>query len=298
MRVLVTGSTGLLAKGLAEAAPAGAELVGAHLRDYALADARMRHLRADVRDAAAVDALFAGPRFDAVVHAAGMAAVDQVERHPEEGRASNLEGTRNMARAAARTGAYFVYVSTNAVFDGKSPPYAETAPTNPLHHYGRIKLDCERAAAEAGGRHCVARPILMYGWNHTVNRPNPVTWVYEKLLRGEALRLVDDVYENPLFNLQCARALWRMVERRPSGVFHLAGATRVNRWELGLAVARAFSLDESLIERVGSSAFPAIAARPPDTTFDTGRMTRELGVEPLTLAQGLAEMRRTMGTSP
>lgn len=298
MRVLVTGSTGLLAKGLAETAPEGTELVGAHQRDYSLADPRMRHLRADVRDAAAVDALFAGPRFDAVVHAAGMAAVDQVERRPEEGRASNLEGTRNVARAAARTGAYLVYISTNAVFDGTAAPYSEDAPTNPLHQYGRIKLACERAAQEAGGPGCVARPILMYGWNHVVNRPNPVTWVYEKLLRGETLKLVDDVFENPLYNVQCGRALWALLERRPSGVFHLAGATRVSRWELGLEVARAFALDAALIERVPSSAFPSIAARPPDTTFDTSRMARELGVAPMTLADGLADMRARMGADP
>lgn len=296
MRVLVTGATGLLGKGLEETADGSWELVGVHRRDYAVKDARARHERLDIADADAVKAFFARERFDAVVHAAGMAAVDQVEQHPDEGRRSNLGGTRHLARAAAAQGAYFVYVSTNAVFDGARPPYAEDAATNPPHHYGRIKLECEAAAAEAGA-FCVVRPILMYGWNHPVNRPNPVTWVYEKLLRGEAVRLVDDVWENPLYNRQCGRALWSVLAKRPAGVFHLAGATRVNRWELGLAVADAFGLDRGLVERVGSSAFPAIAKRPPDTTFVTARMERELGVAPMTLAEGLADMRRTMGVT-
>lgn len=294
MKVLVTGSTGLLGKGFEEVAESRHELVGLHLREYPVRDTRVRHVVGDVRDEAALLALFERERFDAVVHAAGMAAVDQVEKHPEEGRASNVGGTRAVARACRDTGAYLVYISTNAVFDGKAAPYAETAKTNPLHHYGRIKLECESAAAEAGA-HAVARPILMYGWNHMVNRPNPVTWIYEKLLRGERVSLVDDVYENPLYNRQCGRALWAMLEKRPAGIFHLAGKTRLNRHELGLAVASAFGLDASLIGRVDSSAFPSIAPRPKDTTFDTTRMEKELGVRAMTIEEGLADMKASMG---
>lgn len=294
MKILVTGSTGLLAKGLEETADASVEIVGAHLRDYKVRDPRARHLRLDIRDKAAVDSLFAAERFDAVIHAAGLATVDHVERHPEEGRLSNLQGTIHIADACRRHGSDLVFVSTNAVFDGRSAPYAEDAPTNPLHHYGRIKLACEEAARERVPGCTVARPILMYGWNHSVNRPNPVTWVYDKLLRGEPVSLVDDVWENPLFNIQCGRALWEIVRRRPGGTFHLAGAERVNRYELGLKVAAAFGLDASLVKRADSSQFPGIAQRPPDTTFATGKMERDLGVKPMTLDEGLTAMREAM----
>jgi len=294
-KILITGGTGLLAKGMEETVPPGWDIVGVHLRDYRVTGSRARHLVLDVRDREAVLSLFARERFDVVVHAAGLASVDHVERHPDEGRASNVGGTRNVAEACRRHGAYMVYVSTNAVFDGSKPPYREDAPTAPLHHYGRIKLECERVTAESAGAHAIARPILMYGWNHSVNRPNPVTWVYEKLLRGEAVQLVDDVFENPLHNHPCGRALWAMAEKRPAGIFHLAGADRVSRYELGLRTAAAFGLDAALIQRVGSSFFPTIAPRPKDTTFVTERMERELGVAPMTLEQGLGAMKAAMG---
>lgn len=294
MKILITGSTGLLGKGLSETADGQHELVGAHLRDYPVKDPRARHIALDVRDRGAVRKLFAAERFDAVIHAAGLATVDLVEKHPEEGRRSNLEGTITIAEACAAHGAHLVYISTNSVFDGRSAPYAEDAPVNPLHEYGRVKLACEAAARGLPG--CtIARPILMYGWNHLVNRPNPVTWIYEQLLHGNRVALVDDIYENPLYNRQCGRALWRMVSQRPQGIFHLAGAERVNRFELGLKVARAFALDESLLSRVDSSHFPSIVPRPKDTTFLTARMERELGIKPMTLEEGLADMRASMG---
>jgi len=295
MRVLITGSTGLLAKGFEETASGEHELHGVHRRNYRIEDARAQHHTVDVRDRDAIDSLFDQHKFDAVIHAAGMASVDAVEKDPEEGRASNVSGTANVARAAKRTGAYFVYISTNAVFDGTQPPYGEDDPTSPIHHYGRIKLECEKTALEEGGEVCIARPILMYGWNHTVNRPNPVSWIYEKLIKGENLSLVDDVYENPLFNLQCGRTLWAILNKRPSGIFHLAGATRINRYEMGLAIAKAFDLDPDLIESVDSSFFPSIAPRPKDTTFKTDRVRDELGVPPMTLEEGLGVMKETMG---
>ena len=36
-----------------------------------------------------------------------------------------------------------LYVSTDYVFDGKSPPFAHDDPTNPLNEYGRMKRDGE-----------------------------------------------------------------------------------------------------------------------------------------------------------
>lgn len=292
--ILVTGGTGLLGKGLEETAPPGWRIVSLHQRGYEVSGSKARHLVLDIRDKRAVDRLFARNAFDAVVHAAGIASVDYVERHYAESLESNIVGTLNVTSACRRAGTYLIYISTNAVFDGRRAPYGEEDPVNPINKYGGLKVECERLVRETLEKWAVVRPILMYGWNHVVNRPNPATWIYDKLLKGEEVKLVDDVYENPLYNQQCGRALWAAVSRRPSGTFHFAGSQRVNRWQFGLAVAEAFGLDARLIRRVKSSAFPEIAPRPKDTTFSTARMQRELGIEPMTLREGLAAMRAAM----
>lgn len=292
--VLVTGGTGLLGKGLEETMPAGWKLLSLHQREYAVEGSRAEHLVLDIRDKRAVDALFSERRFDAVVHAAGIASVDYVEKHYAESLESNIVGTLNITSAARRASGYLIYVSTNAVFDGRKAPYREDDPVKPVNKYGGLKVECERLVRETLERWAIARPILMYGWNHVVTRPNPATWIHEKLLRGEEVKLVDDVFENPLYNRQCGRALWAMIEKQPGGVFHLAGKDRVNRYEFGLAVAKAFGLDSELVKKVKSSAFPGIAPRPPDTSFVTERMRKILGVKPMTLKEGLADMKASM----
>lgn len=292
--VLITGGTGLLGKALEELAPSDARLVSLHARDYRVDGQRAKHLILDIRDKKAVDRLFARETFDTVIHAAGIASVDYVEKHYAESLESNIVGTLNVTSACRRAGTHLIYVSTNAVFDGRNAPYAEDAPVAPVNKYGRLKVECERLVQETLERWTIVRPILMYGWNHVVGRPNPATWIYDKLLRGEVVELVDDVTENPLYNVQCGEALWAAIRRKPAGIIHLAGKDAVNRHQFGLAVAKAFGLDASLIKRVKSSRFPGIAPRPPDTTLIVRRMERELSVRAMPLAEGLAAMRKTM----
>ena len=292
--VLVTGGTGLLGKGMEETLPSGWRIVSLHQRDYEVVGSKAKHLVLDIRDKRAVDRLFEKRKFDAVVHAAGIASVDYVENHYAESLESNIVGTLNVTSACRRADTHLIYVSTNAVFDGTKAPYRETDPVNPVNKYGRLKVECERLVQETLKHWTIVRPILMYGWNHAVTRPNPATWIYEKLMRGESVSMVTDVHENPLYNISCGRALWAAIAKRPKGIIHLAGKDSVDRREFALAVAETFGLDASLVKGVTSKAFPGIAKRPKNTTFVTARMERELGVKPMGLREGLAAMKAAM----
>ena len=277
-----------------ETAPAGWKIIGVHQRPYAVEDSRARHFVLDIRDKIAVDRLFKRLKFDVVVHAAGIASVDYVEKHYAESLESNLVGTLNITSACRRADIPMVYVSTNAVFDGRKPPYTEEDSVNPVNKYGRLKVECERLVRETLEHYTIMRPILMYGWNHSVTRPNPATWIYEKLMRGETVEMVDDVTENPLYNIECGRLLWAIAAKRPAGVVHAAGGDAFNRWQFARKVAEVFGLDASLIKRVSSKHFPGIAPRPPNTTLSTRRMEHELGVKPLKLEDGLRAMKAAM----
>ena len=292
--VLVTGGTGLLGQGLYATAPQGWSIVSIHRRPYPAAAPGGVELIVDVTSRQEIERLFAAHRFDAVVHAAGIASVDYSERHVEESLESNLGGTRNIAELCAASATRLVYISTNAVFDGSNPAYCESDRVNPINAYGRIKLACEHLVEETVDRHVIARPILMYGWPHAMGRPNPVTWVIDALERGEAIHVVNDVYENPLHNVNAAKAIWEILGSDTTGIIHLAGRDVVNRYEFARMTARIFELDESRIYAVPSEFFPEIAPRPRNTSLVTTRMESELGVPPSTLEEGL----RLMATRP
>ena len=131
---------------------------------------------------------------------------------------------------------------------------------------------------------------LMYGWNNSNQRSNAVTWLLDRLRRAEPTKLVNDTYVNPIYNLQAAENIWKIIKLGKSGIFHLAGRDRVNRYEFGLITARIFGFDDRLLEPVSSDYFPGIALRMPDTTFATTKMIEGLSSRPLSLQAGLEFM--------
>jgi|SRR2546422_2275593 len=290
MRVLVTGGTGLLGKALAESCPVGCSILSLHLRPPRVVNPCTNELLVDVRDRDKIGMIFASQLFDVVIHAAGISNVDYAEQHYDDAVASNVTGTANVAELCSDFNKRLIYVSTNAVFDGTRAPYSEGDPACPINAYGRIKVQCEELVAKVANSFCIVRPILMYGWNYPSARMNPVTWLLEKMGRGEPVSIVTDVYENPLFYLQAGEALWKVVEREDLRLVHLAGGEIVNRYTFALAVARVFGLDAGLIRPVESSFFPDLAPRPRNTSFVTDRMQNKLKVVPLTLEEGLRAM--------
>lgn len=72
---------------------------------------------------------------------------NHLTRHPLGVRVHSL---KRVSVHAAACGAFFLYMSTDYVFDGRNPPYGEDDAPNPLNVYGRSKLEGERETL----RHC------------------------------------------------------------------------------------------------------------------------------------------------
>ncbi len=98
--------------------------------------------RVDVRDAVAVERLFASRRFDAVVHFAAFKAVGESAQQPLAYYANNVGGLVNVLQAMKRHDVRrFVFSSSATVYgDPVFLPYTEAHPLAALNVYGRTKL--------------------------------------------------------------------------------------------------------------------------------------------------------------
>ena len=119
--------------------------------------ARVELHEADLRDAAAVERVFAAEKFDAVVHLAGLKAVGESVEKPLLYYDNNVGGAINLLNSMERHGARRLVFSSSATVYGipKAVPVAEGAPLSAINPYGRTKLMQEKmfgdiAAANKG----------------------------------------------------------------------------------------------------------------------------------------------------
>ncbi len=209
MRVLVTGSRGQLGSDvMAELSSRGHEVIGCDLPEL------------DITDGAAVMRLMKEVNPDAVIHCAAWTAVDAAE--DEENRekvfAVNAEGTRNVAKAAAETGAKLLYLSTDYVFDGQgtTPWKADETHFAPLNVYGKSKLMGERAVRELAARHFIVRIAWVFG----LHGKNFVRTMLSLSKSHPSLRVVNDQVGTPTYTPDLSRLLVDMIETDKYGTYH------------------------------------------------------------------------------
>ncbi|MEM2734819.1 MAG: dTDP-4-dehydrorhamnose reductase [Candidatus Bathyarchaeia archaeon] len=289
MRILITGSGGLLGSKIAElASGASHEVYAAYNQNRPKSGTP---IRLDLRDLAAIERVVRGIGPDAIVHAAAMTDVDKCEQERDLALRINYEATSALASAAREMGAFLVYVSTDYVFNGERGFYSEADEPDPVNFYGYTKLMGERAVEELAGAHCIVRASVIYGAAPASGKSNFALWLIDKLERGERASVLVDQYVSPTLNSSLARMILEAVERGLEGLYHMAGAERVSRYEFAAKLCAAFGFDPSLLKPARMADMAWAARRPRDSSLDVSKADGIFRAKPLKLNEALIELR-------
>jgi dTDP-4-dehydrorhamnose reductase len=269
-KILITGGTGLLGVALQRSAPQDIQGFSIYFPERSLPLPLPFPIRAaDVSDRREMQAVFEWAQPEVVIHTAAIGSVDYAEKNRDETRKVNRGGTEIVVELCQIFKSRLIYISSNAIFDGRTPFYSETAPLKPINYYGQLKVEAERAVRESSILWAIVRPILMYGWPYPGERDNPVVWWVRSLENGQPIKVVDNVLSKPLPAWSCAEAVWAVIRQNRTGIYHVAGRDHISLY----------------------SYFPEIAPRPQDTSFDTTKMETELEVKPVGVRDGLLKMK-------
>jgi len=204
MRVLVTGGAGFIGSHLVDALlAAGHETITIDNlvtgeRDNIHPD--VRFYEADIRDADAVNALFARERPEVLIHEAAQLDVRRSVADPGYDADVNIVGTLRLLQAGHEHGLQKVlFASSGGAIYGNTAvmPTPETNPTAPISPYGVSKLSIEHYLHYYHEVHGLPYVALRYA-NVYGPRQNPhgeagvIAIFAERLLRGESATIYGD----------------------------------------------------------------------------------------------------------
>jgi dTDP-4-dehydrorhamnose reductase len=179
-------------------------------------------------------------------------------------RSTIVDGSRNVAEAAAACGARLVHMSTDVVFPGRSAPYTETDHPFPMIDYGHHKLDAEAAVAEACPSALVVRTSLLYGTAELGHLQVDV----ERALDGRPTTFFTDEYRCPAHVDDVAAAVAQLAAMPDvSGVLHVAGPEPISRADFALQTARWMGRNAATL-RTGTIADSGLV-RPANVVLDS-----------------------------
>ncbi len=275
MRLLVTGSSGQLARKLCDRSVSANPVLAAGRPVL------------DICRPQSIAAAIAEFSPDVIVNAAAYTAVDKAESDPDAAFAINRDGAGNVASAAAAAGLPVIHVSTDYVFSGrKDGPYAEDDATGPLGVYGLSKLEGERAVAAANPRHI----ILRTAWVYSDTGSNFVRTMLHLAAERDEIPVVADQFGNPTSAADLAEGIvhvaGRLCEDRDFagyGVYHLAGTGSTN-WA-GFArhifeVSARLGGPVAQVREITTAEYPTPAKRPMNSCLSIERYRRQFGWTP------------------
>ena len=263
MKILITGAQGQL----------GTEL--RHLLDargitYRATDAK----DLDITDEAAVNQYFADYQPDVVYHCAAYTAVDKAEDEAKAlNQLVNVDGTRNLAKAAAKVDATLVYISTDYVFDGDSKEiYTVDDQPAPRNEYGRAKYEGEQQVQKYLKKYYIIRTSWVFGeYGH-----NFVYTMLNLAKTHKELTVVDDQYGRPSWTKTLAEFMTFAVDQHlVYGIYHLSNDNSCNWYEFASAI---LADKDVTVKPVSSAEYPQKAWRPRHSILDLSK-TKATGFE-------------------
>lgn len=262
-QLLITGASGFLGRYICALAE----------KDYKLITTSRSNKEnpLDLSNETALQAFLDKIKVDGVIHLAANGYINECKKNPSETYKLNVRATQILANWACKLQIPLVFTSTDQVFDGTQSFYKETDQPNPLNEYAKQKLEAEQFILENNG--VVCRMPLMIGEKGGYQKT-----FKENLLAGKNQHLFIDEWRTVLSAEKGAKGLLQALQWE-WGIYHLGGAKRINRYELGMQIAQKIpNADLSLIKKASQKDINFLAQRPADVSLNSEKALR-LGFE-------------------
>lgn len=275
MRVLVTGSTGLVGGTLVP------RLRETDMDVVAHGLSKPCQVNADLTDRDATESLLDKVQPDAIINLVALTDVDTSEKDPDLAYRLNVLTVENLAAwIGLNPGRRLVQLSTDQVYDGLGTHGEDDVTIR--NTYAMTKYAGELAAFRVGG---IALRTNLFGRSRTEGRKSLSDWLLDSFRARKPITLMTDVMFSPLALPTLVEMIILTLNGDARGVFNLGSRDGMSKRDFALALARHFDLPTDNARDGTQADLNLSAVRPTGMLMDSTRFEKTFGLTLPTLSE-------------
>lgn len=267
-RHLIVGGDGLIGRGLRDRLLGSGEVVFTTTRQFSQCSNTNLFL-----DLSQDVASWLPPQpIDVAYLCAAVSSLERCRTDPVYSYSINVTGTVAIAKTFVEQGTFVIFLSSNAVYDGRLPYRRAEEPVCPTTEYGKQKAETEQQLLALGDRVSIVRFAKVLAPN------NPLLNNWRRSLQnGEIIRPFSDLAIAPISLTFAIEVLQRIARCRLPGIVQVSGPCDVTYEQVARYLQEQLNANPNLVEAIAAAeAGLPLEVIPQYTTLDTTRLQTEL----------------------
>ena len=175
-----------------------------------------------------------------IIAAAANAKIDESRIHWDYNYKVNVLRTKNLIDYCFKRDIVPIYLSSDGVFDGFKGHYSEEDERNPINSYGKIRFEVENYLINSKKPHVILRSGRIFGTD--LKDGTLIMDMLRSMRKRKSLKCVTDNVFTPTYIKDLFDFVKLVIEKKYTGIFHIASLKATNRYEIAKAVRNFFKL--------------------------------------------------------
>jgi dTDP-4-dehydrorhamnose reductase len=155
---------------------------------------------------------------------------DFCKKYLKKTRLINVIKTKKLINTLIKNNIYFIFFSTEFVFDGKNGNYKEDDFTKPINVYGKQKLEIEKYIQKKTQNYCIFRIAKTYG-----DEPWDDSLINDFLKRSKNKIITFAAYDqifSPIYVRDLVKITEFFIRKKIKGIYNVGGNKAISRYKL------------------------------------------------------------------
>lgn len=217
-----------------------------------------------------------------IVHAAAITDVDYCEKFKISALRSNYISTKNLVNVAKKYKKFFIFISSDQLFDGSKKKYNEKSIYSPNNFYSTTKVKSEIYIKKNLKDFLIIRTNF-FG-RSPKERKSFSDFIINNIMKKKKIKLFEDVIFNPVHLSTLIKIIEQLIILKKKGIFNISSDKPISKYEFGKKIIKKLNLDEKYLLKSNLDKHQSFLAKRPKNMFlENFKIKNILGIKKINI---------------